>query len=151
MSPHYLVKWTTFSSGWRYGAFFQTLVALKRTGCDVWQMECQASNVIANIKSDHLMHGYMLPVFFATDQLHCPPCSAEIQPMSQQNASGTRPYGGLVLDTHEKMKKIKKLKKVDVFLGTQCSSLKFPNYTALYSTVLHVFRNTVGLHTDAVI
>ena len=56
---HYLVKCTTFSSVWRYVAFFQTLVALKRagyvlalvaletTGCDVWQMECQASNVTA--------------------------------------------------------------------------------------------------------
>ena len=41
----------------------QTLVALKKASCDVWQMECQASNVIANVKSDHLMHGYMLPVF----------------------------------------------------------------------------------------
>ena len=26
-------------------AFLQTLVALKRTGCDLWQLECQASNV----------------------------------------------------------------------------------------------------------
>ena len=57
------------------------LAALKRTGCDVWQLECQASNVIASVKSDHLVHGYMLPVFFATDQLHRPPCSAKIQPM----------------------------------------------------------------------
>jgi len=42
-------------------AFFQTLealkrascglssVALKRTGCDVWQLECQASNVTASV------------------------------------------------------------------------------------------------------
>jgi len=49
-----------------------TLVALKRTGCDVWQLECQAGNVTASVKSDHLLHGYMLPVFFATDQLHRP-------------------------------------------------------------------------------
>jgi len=41
----------------------------------------------------------MLPDFFATDQLHSPPRSAEIQPMSQQDASATRPYCGLVLDT----------------------------------------------------
>ena len=27
------------------------LVALKRTGCDVWHMECQASNVTANVQS----------------------------------------------------------------------------------------------------
>ena len=62
------------------------LVALKRTGCDVWQMECQASNVTASVQSDHL-HGYMLSVFFATDQLHRPPRSAKIQPMSQQDAA----------------------------------------------------------------
>ena len=80
------------------------LVALKRTGCDVWQMECQASNVTANVQSDHLLHGYMLPVFFANDQLHYPPRSAEIQPMSQQDASATHPYRGLVLDMREKMK-----------------------------------------------
>jgi len=49
------------------------LLALKRTGCDVWQMECQASNVTANVQSSHLLHGYMLPAFFATDQLRRPP------------------------------------------------------------------------------
>ena len=60
MSPHYLVKRTTFSSDWRYVAFLQTLVALKkvsfelalvalkRTSCDVRQIECQTSNVTAN-------------------------------------------------------------------------------------------------------
>ena len=56
------------------------LVALKRTGCDMWQMECQASNITANVQSDYLLHGYMLPVFFTTDQLQCPPRSADIQP-----------------------------------------------------------------------
>jgi len=81
------------------------LVALKRTGCDVWQMECQASNVTANVQSDHILHGDLLPVIFATDQLHRPPCSAEIQPMSQQDASTTRPYRGLVLNTCEKSKR----------------------------------------------
>jgi len=82
------------------------LVALKRTSCDVLQMECQASNVTANVQSDYLLHRYMLPAFFATDQLHRPPCSAEIQPMSQQDASATCPYCGLVLDTCEKMKNL---------------------------------------------
>ena len=67
-------------------------MALKRSGCDVWQMDYQASNITANVQSDHLLHGYMLPVFFTTDQLHRPPGSAEIQPMSQQDASATRPY-----------------------------------------------------------
>ena len=83
------------------------LVALKRTGCGVRQMGCQASNVTANVQSDHLLHGYMLPVFFATDQLHYPPRCAEIQPMSQQDASVTRPYRGLVLDAREKNEKMK--------------------------------------------
>ena len=59
-------------------------------------MECQASNVTANVQSDHLLHGYMLPVFFVTNQLLHPPRSAEIQPMSQQEANATRPYRGLV-------------------------------------------------------
>ena len=48
----------------------------------------------------------MLPVFFATDQLHRPSRFA-IQPMSQQDTSATRPYHGLVLVTREKMKKMK--------------------------------------------
>ena len=81
-------------------------MALKRTGCDVRQMECQTSNVTADVQSDHVLHGYMFPFFFATDQLHRPPRSAEIQPMSQQSASTTPPYRGLVLDTREKMKKL---------------------------------------------
>jgi len=59
----------------------------EKTGCGVRQMECQASNVTANVHSDHLLRGYMLLVFFATDQLYHPPCSAEIQPMSQQDAA----------------------------------------------------------------
>ena len=80
-------------------AFLQTLVALKRTGCDVWQLEYQAGNVTASVQSDHLLHGYMLPVFFATDQLHSPPRIAGIQPMSQQDVSTTRLYRGLLLDT----------------------------------------------------
>ena len=79
----------------------------EKTGCDVWQMECQASNVTANVQSDHLLHGYMLPVFLITDQLHRSPRSAEIQPMSQQDASATRPYRGLVLDTCKKWKRRK--------------------------------------------
>ena len=46
--------------------------------------------------------------FSATDQLHRPPRCAEIQPMPQQDASATRPYHGLVLDTR-KNKKTKNL------------------------------------------
>jgi len=29
------------------------LVALKRSSCDVWQLECQADNVTASVKSDY--------------------------------------------------------------------------------------------------
>ena len=83
-------------------------MALKRTGCDVRQMECQASNVTANVQSDHLLHGYMLPVFFATDQLRRPPRSVKIQPTSQQDASATRLYRGLVLGTRETNEKDEK-------------------------------------------
>ena len=63
------------------------LVALKRTGYDVCQMECQASNVTVKVQSGHFVRGYMLPVFFVTDQLHSPPLCAKIQPMSQEDAS----------------------------------------------------------------
>ena len=39
------------------------LVRLRRTGCDMWQMEYQAGNVTASVQSDQLLHGYMLSVF----------------------------------------------------------------------------------------
>jgi len=71
-------------------------------GIDVWQMECQASNITTNVQSDYLLHGYMLQVFIATDQLHRPLCCAEIQLTLQQDASTTCPYRKLVLDTREK-------------------------------------------------
>jgi len=48
------------------------MVALKRTDCDVWQLECQASYVTASVQSDHLLHGYVLPVF-SVDQSHHTP------------------------------------------------------------------------------
>jgi len=52
------------------------LVAMKTTDCDVWQLECQTGNVTASVQSDHLLHGYTLLVFIATDQLHRTPRSA---------------------------------------------------------------------------
>ena len=89
MSSHYLVQFhltegMLHSSKswwlWKKAGCGLALVDLKRTGCDVWQRECQANNVTANVQSDHLLHGYMLVVVFATDQLmHRPPLSAEIQ------------------------------------------------------------------------
>jgi len=38
-------------------------VALKRTGCDEWQLEYQASNVTASVQSDNHLHAFMLSVF----------------------------------------------------------------------------------------
>jgi len=74
------------------------LAALKRAGCAVRQLECLAGNFTASVQSDHLLHGYMLPVFFVPDQSRSTPRSVEIQPMSQQAAAAIRPYRGLVLD-----------------------------------------------------
>ena len=55
----------------------------QKTGCDVWQLECQASNVTASVQSDQLLHEHMLPVFFTTDRLHRRPAprSDKIQPI----------------------------------------------------------------------
>ena len=120
MSPHYLVKCITFSSDCRYVAFLQTLVALKkascrlalmalkRTGCDVWQMECQASNVTANVQSDHLLQRHMLPVFFALINCIVHHTVLKFSPYRNKTPT-TRPYHGSVLDTHEKHEKMKKL------------------------------------------
>ena len=117
MSPHYLVKCKTFSSDWRYVAFLQILVALgwhwwlwkePVVTCGKWNVRQATLQQTANVQSDHLLGGYMLPVFFATNQLHRLPRSAEFQPMSQEDASATRPYHGLVLDMHEKVKKDEK-------------------------------------------
>jgi len=71
-------------------------------------MECQTSNVTASVQSNHLLHGYLLPVFFTNDQLHRPPCCAKFSPC--RNASATRPYCGLVglLNTREKNEKDEK-------------------------------------------
>jgi len=49
MSPHYLMKCRTHSPDRRYIVSLQTLVALKRAGYVMWQLECQASNVTATI------------------------------------------------------------------------------------------------------
>jgi len=101
-----------FSSDRRFVAFLQTLVAVKRascvlssaalktTGCDVWQLERQSSNVTtcmcsqwppsAWIHASSLFRHWSIALYTR---------SAEIQPMSQQAAAATRPYRGLVLDT----------------------------------------------------
>jgi len=76
MSLHYLVKYKTYLSDGRYIVSLETLVSLKkselcyvalvavkRAGCVVWQLECQASSVTASIHSDHHLNGYTLLIF----------------------------------------------------------------------------------------
>jgi len=41
----------------------QTLVALKRAGYAVWQLERRASNVTANVRSDHHLQILLLQFF----------------------------------------------------------------------------------------
>ena len=67
-------------------------VALKRTSCDVWQLECQASNVTASGSKwpPSALIGYMLPVLFDTVRSHTTPRCAEIQPMLQQATAASR-------------------------------------------------------------
>ena len=105
MSSHYCVKCPTFSSDWRYVIFLQTSVALKKS-----RLWCVANGMSRKQRYSKCskwppsarIHASSL---FATDQLYRAPCFVEIQPMSQQNASATRPYRGLmVLDTREKWK-----------------------------------------------
>ena len=86
------------------------LVALKRTGCDcdMWQMQCQASNVTAKCSKWPPSARIHASGLFATDQVHRPPRSAKIQLMLQQDASATHPYRGLILGACEKIKKEEK-------------------------------------------
>ena len=61
-----------------------SLVALKRTGCDVWQVECQASNVTARVQSDHLLANTSFQSFLTLRGCtHSTPRCAGIQPMLQ--------------------------------------------------------------------
>jgi len=59
----------------------------KEPGCDLWQHEYLASNVIASIQCGHPLNGQSSS-FFAIDRSH------EIH----QAAAATRPYRGLALD-----------------------------------------------------
>ena len=112
MSPHYLVNAQLFhlTEGMLHSSISSlmtlkkasglALMALKRTGCDVWQMECQASNVTANIQSGHFLLIYMLPVF------NCIVHHAVLKFSPRRNTSATCPYRRLVLNTHEKLKNL---------------------------------------------
>jgi len=55
---------------------------VKTIGCD--SLCCEL-----NVRQAMSQHGHTLPFFFAIDQSHRPPSSAEIQPMSQQAAAAT--------------------------------------------------------------
>ena len=80
---HLLVECETFPSAWRFVAFLQMLVALKRTVCCVWQLKCQASTITASVQSDHLLQFCMdtcFQSFLPLISLRC----VEMQPMSQQ-------------------------------------------------------------------
>jgi len=68
--------------------------------CGKWNVRQAMSQQVftASVQSDHLLRGYLLPVFFDNEQSHHTPCSTEIQPMSQQAAATTHLYHGLVLD-----------------------------------------------------
>ena len=61
----------------------------EKTPCDVWQLECQASNVTASVHSNHVLHYHMLPIFVNTIQSCSTPHCAEIQPTSQQAAAAS--------------------------------------------------------------
>ena len=54
---HHVGHWPTFLVS------LQTLLALNRAGCVVWQLECQTSNVTASVQSDFRLHGYTLTDF----------------------------------------------------------------------------------------
>ena len=65
-------------------------MVLKRTRCDVWQLECRASSVTAIVQSDHVLHQYILSVFskvfsYIVHHTYC----AEIQPTPQQAAAAS--------------------------------------------------------------
>jgi len=69
-------------------------------GCSEKSLLCYVATFMsgeqltASVRSDHLLHGHTLPVFFAIGQWRRPPRSAEIQPMSQQAAAATCSYCG---------------------------------------------------------
>ena len=99
MSPHYLVKCKTFliwlkvmlCSSKHWWLWEEPVVM-----CGNWNVKQATSEQVFKVTT---FCTDMLPVFFATNQLHSPPRSGEIQPMLQQRASATRPYCGFILDT----------------------------------------------------
>ena len=72
-------------------------------------MKCQTKNVTANVQSDHLLHGYMLPVFFATDQLHRQPRSAAHRNKTLPQLVRIADWYSIRVKNERKMKKMKKL------------------------------------------
>jgi len=41
--------------GFAKSQFWIVIGGSQRTGCDVWQLECQASSVTASVQTDHLL------------------------------------------------------------------------------------------------
>jgi len=78
------------------------LVYLKRTVvmCGNWNVRQATSQKVFIVTCTFCTDTRFQSFSPLTMQLHCPPCFAEIQPMSQQDASTTRPYCGFVLDAH---------------------------------------------------
>ena len=110
MSPHYLVKCSNFNyltEGMLHSSKRWWL--WKRSSCDVWKIECQPSNVTANVQSDHLLHGHMLPVFFCHWSTVSSTTLCWNSAHVAKDASASCPNRGLVLNTRKKNKKKKKL------------------------------------------
>ena len=142
-------KW--WRSDWRCVAFLQTLVALKKlVGVGIGKSEKNPLRCVENGMSGKQRYSkcsrwppsawILFPVIFAPDQLHRQPPSAKIQPMSQ-DASATRPYRALVLDTCEKMCEIRvKMKKMKNVCILQSSAVTFFSVVGKGVTVCFLLR-----------
>ena len=109
MLPHYLAKCRTFSSDWRYVAFLQTLVALKKNrlwagigGSKENRLWCVANGMSG--KQMFKMTTFCTDTCFQSLPLliNCIVHHAVLKFSPCRNASATRPYRGLVLETREK-------------------------------------------------
>ena len=125
MSPHYLVKCTTFSSDWRYVAFLQTFAALKKSqlwvdigGSEKNRLWCVANGMPGKQRYSKCskwppaarIHASSLFWHWSSASSRRPPRWAKIQLMWQRFCrTATHLYHGLVLDTRDKMKKMKNL------------------------------------------
>ena len=96
MSPLYLVKCTTFSSDWRYVCSSKCWWLWNEPVVG-WHWRLWKEPVVMrgkwNVRQATLQQMYKVTTFctdicfqsFTSDQLYHPPCSAQIQPVSQQD------------------------------------------------------------------